>query len=187
MSTKKPTVRVTKKLKDFSSLKQEQRINLLALRIYQIQSVFRGHKERAFEPRQNTQVHEVWGLEKLSIRQQQGWKKFRQDFDNAEGKSGSVTAAYGEYLGSGDGETIPTAYVNDAYQRIHSIFTRFLDRREAALLHDLLQDDLRSGTELKLEYIGLIRSGYTTDVEARAAGVVHVQNILDRLASFYGY
>ncbi len=182
--TKKQTV-----LKNFSQLKQEQRINLLALRIYQIQSVFQGHRERAFEPRQNTQIHEVWGLEKLSIRQQQGWKMFRQDCDNAEGKSGSVTAAYGEQISDHDGNEFraPVAYTNEAYRRIHTIFTRFLDRREAALLHDLLQDDLRNGTELKLEYIGLIRSGYTDANEAKTAGVVHIQTLLDRLASYYGY
>jgi hypothetical protein len=184
MSKKKATV-----LKDFSQLNQQQRINLLALKIYQIQSVFQGHRERAFEPRQNTQVHSVWDEKHLSIRQQQGWRMFRQDFDNAEGKSGSVTASYGEQIGENDGSDFraPVAYTNEAYRRIHALFTRFLDRREAALLHDLLQDDLRNGTDLKLEYIGLIRSGFTGEVEAKTAGIVHIQTLLDRLASYYGY
>lgn len=173
-------------LKDFSKLKETQRINLLALRIYQIQSVFQGHVEKAFEPRQNTQVHAVWKMGRLSIRQQQAWKMFRKDFDEAEGRSGAVTASYGEQIGGGEAERIPVAYTNESYRRIHTLFTRFLDRREAALLHDLLQDDLRSGTDLKLEYIGLIRSGFHDAKDAQTAGVVHIQNLLDRIATAYG-
>jgi hypothetical protein len=54
-----------------------------------------------------------------------------------------------------------------------------------ALLSDLAQDYLRGNSSLTLEAIGLIRSGYKDKVSARAAGVVHVQLLMSRLATYY--
>jgi hypothetical protein len=173
-------------LRDFSALKVEKRIELSAIGVYQL--VFRGEQERAFEPRKGTQIYRVYRMNRLDLRQQRSWKKFRDDFDRAQGKSGSVTSSYGEFQDGGDNsERVPVAYTNGAYERIKDIFQRYLGRRERALLYDLLQDDLRSGTELQLEFIGLIRSGYSGEDEARVAGVVHVQTLLDKLGDFYGY
>jgi len=172
-------------LKDFSALKTTQRIELTAFGIYAI--VFRGEADRTWEPRKGTQIHRVWKTTKLDVRQQRAWKKFRQDFDEAHGKSGGVTASYGEQLGNGDGERMPRAFTNEQYRRVHHIFKTYLGRREKALLYDLLQDDLKSGTDLTLEFIGLLRSGYGGEDDARVAGTVHVQYLLERLADFYGY
>jgi hypothetical protein len=61
----------------------------------------------------------------------------------------------------------------------------FLERRELALLSDLLQDHLNAKSSLQLETIGLVRSGYADREAARVAGVVHIQNLLSRLAAFY--
>ena len=176
-----------KVLKDFSELKAQQRIDLLAFRIYQIQSVFNGQRETAFEPRKGTELYRIWNMRKLSIRQQQAWRMFRDACEKAIGASGAVTAPYGETISGGDGTPVPVAYTNEHYRRIHQLFTRHLHRREAALLHDLMQDDLRSGTGIRLEYIGLIRSGYGDEETARAAGVAHVQTLLDRIADFFGF
>jgi hypothetical protein len=179
--TKRQTV-----LKDFSDLKIQKRIELSAIGIYQI--VFRGEADRTWEPRKGTQVHRVWKIGKLEVRQQRAWKKFRQDFDESHGKSGGVTSGYGEQTGEGDPrERTPKAFTNEQYRRIHHIFKTYLGRREGALLYDLLQDDLKSGTDLKLEFIGLLRSGYAGEDDARTAGVVHVQQILERLADYYGF
>ncbi len=181
MATKKQTV-----LKDFSALKIEKRIELSAIGIYQI--VFRGEADRTWEPRKGTQIHRVWKMQKLDVRQQRAWKRFRDEVDAARGKSGGVTSPYGEQIGDGDpSERMPTAYTNEQYRRVEYIFKRYLGRRERALLGDLLQDDLKSGTELQLEFIGLIRSGYANADDARTSGVTHVQNLLDRLADLFGY
>src|SRR5688572_25528401 len=85
--SKKQTV-----LKDFSQLKIEKRIELSAIGIYQI--VFRGEMERAFEPKKGTEMHRVYKMKRLDLRQQRAWKLFRDDVDNARGKSGSVCSAY---------------------------------------------------------------------------------------------
>ena len=177
--SKKPTV-----LKSFSQLKTDKRIELVAMRIYQ--TVFRGDAEKAFEPRHKTLVHEVWRIKKLTIRQQQGWKMFRDDIDNAVGKSGA-SAAYGDYHDKGERVYLPRAYESDAYGRVRDLYERFLGRREKALLLDLLQNDMQEGNELKLEFIGLLRTGYAGKESAYIAGVVTIQALLDRLADFYGY
>jgi hypothetical protein len=179
--TKRNTV-----LKDFSALKVEKRIELSAIGIYQI--VFKAEQERAFEPRKGTVLHSVWQAQKMDMRQQRAWKRFRDDVDAALGKSGGVTSSYGDYHDGGDSsDRVPTAHTNKAYQRVQDILQRHLGRREKTLLHDLLQNDLTSNTELKLEFIGLLRSGYADERDAKTAGVVQIQCLLDKISDFYGF
>jgi hypothetical protein len=180
MATKKQAV-----LKDFSALKIEKRIELSAIGIYQL--VFRGEMERAFEPKKGTEIHRVYKMKRLDLRQQRAWKLFRDDIDRAAGKSGSVCSDYGEQTSQGNGSEfrVPKAFTNKAWDKISWIFRSYLSAREARLLWDLLQNDLKGTSELKLEFIGLMRSGYSGEDEARVAGTVHVQTLLDRLADLY--
>lgn len=185
--TKKQTV-----LKDLSQLSKinKKRLDLVATEIYQV--VFRGDRERAFEPKAKTLVHHVWSLEKLTIRQQQGWHMLGKDIQDGYGKSGSVSSGYGEAHDGGERSYIPRAYVNEAQRRLEDLEWRFLSRREKALLKLLLRNTTKTeeneGKEdVKLEHIGLIRSGYGGEDQARASGVTHIQTLLDRLADFYGY
>ena len=180
MSTKKQTV-----LKDFSQLKIEKRIELSAIGIYQI--VFRGEMERAFEPKKGTEIHRVYKMKRLDLRQQRAWKLFLDDVDKAAGKSGSVCSAYGEQTDQGDGSEFkpPKAFTNRQWDKIKWIFRTYLSPRESRLLWDLLQNHLTGKSELKLEFIGLMRSGYSGEDDSRVAGVVHIQNLLDRLADHY--
>ena len=171
--------------KDFSVLKPEERIELTAFAVYQI--VFRGEKERAFQPRAKTVIRRVWEAERLNLRQQRAWRKFMDDYDKAEGKSGGVTSGYGEYTDKSDSDfKVPTAYENVYYKRIVQICNS-LSRREYALLKDLVQDELKATGNIRLELIGLMRSGYQDKNSARVAGVVHIQNLLDRIADCYGF
>jgi len=183
------SVRQGKKIiKDFSELKVVERIQLSALGIYQVMHV--GKADEIYKPRQGTQVFRVWKMGKLSARQQRAWQSFRKDVDEALGASGSVTGGYGEYTdrGSADGFKVPVAYTNVAYQRLDDIYSRHLGRHERALLRDLLWNDLRADDTLQLEIIGFVRSGYSGKDKdsARASGVTHVQNLLDRLADYFG-
>ena len=181
MSSKQQVV-----LKDFKSLKVEERIDALAISLLKV--VHRGEKETAFEPRKGTQLHRVWLAGKLDIRQQRAWSAFRRDCDAAEGKSGAVCSSYGEYTDrEHERETIPTAYTNEAYRRVEYILMRYLDRQDRALLADLVQDDMSASKKLTLEIIGVIRSGYKSERDARVAGIVNIQTLLSRLASFYGF
>ena len=182
MSSKQQVV-----LKDFKSLKVEERIDALAISLLKV--VHRGEKETAFEPRKGTQLHRVWLAGKLDIRQQRAWSAFRRDCDAAEGKSGAVCSSYGEYhdKGQGDEFKVPTAYTNEAYRRVEYILMRYLDRQDRALLADLVQDDMSANKSLTLEIIGVIRSGYKNEKDARIAGIVNIQNLLSRLASYYSY
>lgn len=176
-------------LKNFSDLQpvERQRIELVASGILQL--AFKGVANRDFEPKVNTQVHRTWKMAKLDERQQIAWQSFCDDVRLAYGKSGSVCGSYGDQIdnGSGDGMKIPKAFTNTYYRRIEKLLTEFLDRHERALLYALLQDDLRGDASFDLETIGIVRSGYSKDkVSARAAGVVHVQTLLSRLARYYG-
>lgn len=174
-------------LKDFSQLEKisRKRLDLISMQIYQV--VFKGDKEKAFEPKKKTLLHQVWSIGKLTIRQQQGWHMLTKDIGNAYGNSGSVSSGYGEFHDGGERTYLPSAYVNDAQGRLEDLERRFLSRREKALLRDILRNTAQEGYELKLEHIGLVRSGYAGDDSARASGVTHVQTLLDRLADFYGY
>ncbi len=182
MTAKKQTV-----LKDLKQLEKlnRHRVDIIAMQIYAV--VFKGGKEKAFEPKAKTVVHQVWSIDKLSVRQQQGWHLLCKDIDSAYGRSGSVAGGYGEFYDKGERTYLPRAYVNDAQGRLEDLERRFLDRREKALLRDLLRNAAQEGHELKLEHIGLVRSGYSGTDTARAAGVTHVQVLLDRLATFYGF
>lgn len=171
--------------KDFSVLKPEERIALEVFAIYQV--VFKGEKERAFQPRAKTVMRRVWEAERLNLRQQRAWRKFMDDYDKAEGKSGSVTSGYGEYTDKSDNDfKVPVAYENAYYKRIVQICNS-LSRREYALLKDLVQDELKANNNIRLELIGLMRSGYADKNSARVAGIVHVQLLLDRIADQYGF
>lgn len=185
ISTKvKPTPQ--KVLKDFSELKPiEKKIELVASGIYQI--AFKGVKNPDFAPKNGTQVHRCFKMEKLSERQQIGWREFSDDVALAFGKSGGVVSAYGETTNRGDGSDFraPKTFTNPAYRRIERLLRDFLNRRERALLYELLQDELKGNSSLQLETIGLLRSGYADKVSARAAGVVHCQLLLERLADYY--
>ncbi len=178
--TKKQTV-----LKDFSQLKIEKRIELSAIGIYQL--VFRGEMERAFEPKKGTEIHRVYKAKRLDLRQQRAWKLFRDDVDKAAGKSGSVCSSYGEQTDHGNGSEfrIPKAFTNKHWDKVKWIFRSYLTPDEAKLLWDLLQNDLTGNSVLRLEFIGLIRSGYAGEDEARVAGTTHIQCLLNRLAYLY--
>lgn len=180
--SKKQTV-----LKDFRQLEKinQKRLDLIAMQIYQV--VFKGAREKAFEPKAKTAVHTVWAADKLSMRQQQGWHMLRKDIQDAYGKSGGVSSGYGELQDGGERTFLPKAFVNDAYKRLHDLEHRFLARRDKALLKDLLRNAAQEGYEVKLEHIGLIRAGYAGTESARVAGVVIVQGLLDKLADYYGF
>jgi hypothetical protein len=174
-------------LRDFSELKPiEKRIELLAQGIYQI--AFKGEANEDFRPMRGTQVERVWKMMKLNERQQVAWREFMDDVLLAAGKSGAVTGGYGEYQDKpNDGEfRAPVAYVNVHYRRVERLMDQCLTRSERALLVELLQDSLKGNSSVQLETIGLIQSGYSDKVSARAAGVVHVQNLLNRIAAYYG-
>lgn len=171
--------------KDFSVLKPEERIEMTAFAVFQL--VHKGEKEQAFQPRANTLIRRIWETGRLSMRQQRAWHKFTSDFDNARGKSGPVTSGFGDYTDrSEDGFRVPTAYENAPRLRVNAICDRMTDR-EYALLKDLLQDYLKGTGNIRLELIGLMRSGYPDKNSARVAGVVHVQTLLDRVADFYQF
>lgn len=176
-----------KVLKDFSELKpiEQQRIELVAAGISQI--VFKGVVNQDFRPREGTQVHRIWRMTKLDDRQQIAWTQLCDDVALGFGRSGSVVSSYGEQVSQGDGSDFkaPTAKTNVYYRRFTRLLTEYLSRKERALLYELLQDNLKGSSSLTLETIGIIRSGYQDKVSARAAGVVHCQTLLDRLADFY--
>lgn len=173
-------------LRDFAELKVEERIDTLAMSLLKV--VHRGEKETAFEPRKGTQLWRVWNANKLDMRQQRAWKAFRKDCDMADGKSGGVTIRYDDLIDS-DGNThkIPTAFVNGAQMRIERLFMVYLDRHERALLADIFQDDLSAGRGITLEFIGMIKSGYKNEKDARIAGIVNIQALLSRIASYYSF
>jgi hypothetical protein len=127
-------------------------------------------------------------MKRLDHRQQRAWALFYKAFEAAEGHSGGVTSGYGEYsdCGSGSHEKVPKAFTSQSLKQIEHIFRTYLTRSESKLLYDLLQDYLRCSGNLTLEAIGLIRSGYKDDGDARASGVTHVQNLMTRLADYYG-
>lgn len=175
---------VLKDLKQLENLNR-QRVDIIAMQIYAV--VFKGGKEKAFEPKAKTLVWKIWDMDKLSIRQQQGWHMLCQDIQNAYGKSGSVSSGYNEMSDGGERTYLPRAYVNAAQGRLEDLERRFLSRREKALLKDLLRNYSQDGHEVKLEHIGLVRSGYAGEDSARVAGVVHVQALMDRLADFFGF
>lgn len=178
--------KLTKRVyKDFASLEVAKRIELSALGLLQI--VHKGEKHLQYKPRKGTQIYRVWNMGKLDYRQQRAWAIFRRDFDTAEGVSGGVTSAYGEYKDNGgNSQKTPTSYTNVSYNRIDRLVSSFLTRDESILLRDLLKDDLQSSSDVSLEFIGLIRSGYKDDDNARTSGVTHVQNLMSKLAAYYG-
>ena len=179
----------TRALKNFSELRPiETRIEALAAQIYQISWV--GEVIDRYRPRVGTQIYRIWKIGKLDRRQQMAWHHFCNDIYGAAGKSGAVCSAYGEYSdkgGFGPSDKTPTAFTNDAYNRVDYIWNRYLGRREKALLLDLIHDDIQSGGDLSIEAIGIIRSGYKDRAQAWASGVTHTQNLLDRLADFYSF
>lgn len=172
--------------KDFSVLQVEQRIELLAAKI--CEHHFRGQTLQSQRPRQGTQVDRIWKMVRLDRRQQTAWRYFCADIEAAEGKSGPVTSSYGEATDQGNGADfrIPVARENASMTRLKHLFMNHLDRHERALLSDLTQDYLRGSGHITLESIGLFRSGYRDEESARASGVTHVQNLLSRVAGFYG-
>lgn len=173
-------------LKDFSELKPiEERIALTARGIMQL--AFRGVAMPEWQPKSGTQVARVWEAEKLDERQQIAWRTFLDDVMTAEGISGKVAGSYGEYTdkSGGNGFKIPRAHVNAQFKRLEGLWT-FLDRSERALLSELLQDTFHGKSSLKLETIGIVRSGYQAKEASRVAGVVHIQCLLSRLGTFYG-
>ncbi len=182
--SKRTTAKKKIVLKDFSGLKVEDRIDSLAMSLLKV--VHRGERETAFEPRKGTQLHRVWAANKLDIRQQMSWRAFRRDCDMAEGKSGGVTIRYDDVVDSdGTSVKVPVAFMNNAQRRIEHILLVYLDRHDRALLADLYQDDLNASKKLTLEIIGVIRSGYKNENDARVAGIVNIQSLLSRLASYY--
>lgn len=175
-----------KVLKEFAALKPiDERIQILASSICQL--TFKGESLDDFKPRSGTQTERVWKMQKMDDRQQIAWRYFCDDMNMAKGKSGGVTSPYGDYVEKSDDADFkrPVAYANQALLRLEHLLMDFLDRRERALLSDLAQDYLKGTSSLTLEAIGLIRSGYRDKVSARAAGVVHVQLLMNRLANFY--
>jgi hypothetical protein len=174
-------------LKDFSQLKPiDERIEILASSISQLP--FYGQAIDDFKPKGGTQTERLWKMHKLTERQQIAWQYFCDDMNMAEGKSGGVVSPYGDYVEKSDDSDfkVPVAYMNAPRRRLERLLAgETLSRRERALLSDLAQDFLRGTSGLTLENIGFFKSGYKDKVSARAAGVAHVQNLMDRLADFY--
>lgn len=180
-TTKEKTV-----LKEFSQLKQKERIEIVALKIFGI--VHKGEKDYDFEPRRGTEMHRAWNAGQFNKRQQIGWWLFRKDCDDACGKSGGVTSGYGEFTDGGSNpEKMPTAYSNAAYDRVEHILYQYLDRHERALLADLVQHDMKLNSKLTLEFIGLAKSGFKGKRDAYVSGVTNIQALLSRLSTYYGY
>lgn len=174
-------------LRDFSELRPlEARIALVAVGISQIG--FKGVANDDFRPAAGTQVERQWKMKKLDERQQVAWQTFVDDVKLSHGKSGTMSIAYRECIDTATGDTFrePVAYVNSYQRRLERLLLQYLDRKECALIVELLQDTLRANGSLQIETIGFVRSGYGDKVSARAAGVAHVQCLLDRLATFYG-
>lgn len=173
-------------LKDFNQLKKlnQVRLDIVAMKIYEV--VHKGAREKAFEPKAKTLVWKAWDADKLSMRQQEGWHMLCKDINEAYGKSGSVSSGYNEMSDGGERTYLPRAFVNEAQRRLEDLERRFLSRREKALLKDLLRNYAQEGHDIKLEHIGLVRSGYAGDDSARASGITHIQILLDRLADFFG-
>lgn len=172
-------------VKDFSDLRPvEERIALTARGIMQV--AFKGAALADWEPKAETQIHRAWKSQKLDERQQIAWRTFLDDIMTAEGISGKVGGSYGEYTDRGNDNSfkVPKAYINAQFKRLERLWS-FLDRSERALLAELLQDTFQGKSSLKLETIGIVRSGYIDKESSRIAGVVHVQTLLSRLATFY--
>lgn len=173
-------------LKDFADLPPiENRIELVASALMEI--AFKGVADSNFEPKPDTQVHRVWKMKRLDDRQQIAWTYLLDDLALAKGKSGKSGSDYGERIhsgGSGDFK-VPVAYTNAQYKRLEALRV-FLERRERSLLHQLLEDHYKATGSLRLEEIGIIRSGYKDAEASRVAGVVHIQLLLSRIATFYG-
>ncbi len=173
-------------LRDFSELKQNERIEIVALKIFGI--VHKGVKDVAFEPRRGTEMHRAWSAGQFNKRQQIGWWLFRKDCDAAIGNSGGTTSGYGDFTDGGSSpERIPTAFQNASYDRVEHILYEYLDRHERTLLADLVQHDMKLNSKLTLEFIGLAKSGFKGKRDAYVAGVTNIQALLSRLSTYYGY
>lgn len=173
-------------LKDFTQLKQAERIEIVALKIFDV--VHKGVKDHDFEPRRGTEMHRAWSAGQFNKRQQIGWWLFRKDCDAALGKSGGVVSGYGEFTDGGSSpEKMPTAYSNASYRRVEHILYEYLDRHERALLADLVQHDMKMNSKLTLEFIGLAKSGFKGKRDAYVAGVTNIQALLSRISTYYGY
>lgn len=173
--------------KDLSVLKRLQQIDLTAMAIYSV-SCEPLESERLWEPKAGTQLHRIWKLKKLNARQQRGWRAFRQDAENAYGKSGAVTSAYGDYHDKGgNSERVPVAFMNQAQIRIDNLMRYYLIVDEAALLRDLLKDDVQKYDDFNIELIGFLKSEYKQEETARANGIGHIQTLLTRVGRFYSY
>ena len=173
--------------KELSSLKVLHKIDLTAMAIYDVCQ--RLESERAWEPRAGTQLHRIWKLRKLDATQQRGWLAFRQDAENAYGKSGNVTASYGDLTdgGCGDGFRVPTAFVNEAHRRIEYMMYNYLIYDEVLLLRDLIKDDVQNHDNFNIELVGFLKAGYKQDETARANGIGHIQALLTRVGRFYHF
>jgi hypothetical protein len=172
--------------KELSQLSVMKRIDMTAVAIYEVHRTLEA--EKAFEPRANTQLHRIWKLKKFDLTQQRGWKRFRQDAQDAYGKSGP-SSSYGELTdgGDGDGFRAPTACVNDAQNRIDHLMYNYLIYDEALLLRDLIKDDVQNHENFNIELIGFMKAGYKNEETARANGIGHIQALLTRLGRFYHF
>lgn len=178
--------RQAKILKDFADLQPiEDKIALVATELYVV--AFKGEAIASFAPEPKTQVHRVWAMGKLEERHQIAWQTFMDDVRLAKGKSGKVTGSYGDFVNRSDeGDfRIPTAFACNYFRRVERLFIS-LSRRQRWLLLNLLQDTLKAKCSITLETIGITRSGYKDKDNARTAGVVHLQTLLDAVADFYG-
>lgn len=173
--------------KEFTDLTVMKRIDMTAVAIFEVHRTLEA--EKAFEPRANTQLHRIWKLRKLDMTQQRGWIRFRQDAQDAYGKSGPVTSSYGEITdgGDGDGFRVPRACVNDAQIRIDHLMYNYLIYDEVLLLRDLIKDDVQNHENFNLELIGFMKAGYKKEETARANGIGHIQALLTRLGRFYRF
>jgi len=184
----KRTVANKKIVKSFADISLRQNSRLIAeLRILTV--VHNGEAERAFEPKTGTFLHDLWGQKHFDIRQQRAWRAWRHDCDVADGNSGGVCSAYGEFTDGGDNDLkVPKAYENGARRRVRDILENYLGRRDARLLADLTQHDLGRIPELSAEQIGVVRSGFNkVKTHAKIAGIVNIQSLFTRLADFYFY
>lgn len=147
---------------------------------------YRGERNTLFEPQRRTVVHDAWHGERLSERHQVAWRMTVNLFLEAGGRS-AKGSSYGEATGgTGDGQPLPTAYVNVAYQKLERLRDQHLHNHEWRLLHALMMETLQNVKLHSLEQMGKIMSGYGDKAQARASGVTSLQRLFDSLAEFHG-
>lgn len=168
----------------FADQEEQDPITKTALAIYSM-GKFRSSRDYQHEPKRGTVVYKLWQEQKLTLRHQKAWSRFRDDLYNHEGKSGKVVATYGEGIGGGNGERTPVAYVSREYEDLQRCCAT-MTPEEKMLLRDMMDEELHGISILRLEVIGYLGNGYEGNGQARSSGVTRVTTLLERIAAYYG-